>query len=161
MGKLVPEFPLLGEPGNWNVLTLVAATVLLESEGEPFEGQLGVAWTIRRRSIDWKLGWHKAILGSDGVAYGDGHDFEIYSCWNSDYKSRAQARLSAAADAASELAWRAAAAALWELLPDPIQGATHYLNIPVTKKIRGGTLPSWYSEHKVTATIGRHTFLIG
>jgi len=56
------------------------------------------------------------------------------------------------------------------LLPDPVGGATHYLNEAVTKKIRKGTFPAWAAdpndptkihEAKVTTRIGRHTFLLG
>lgn len=42
--------------------------------------------------------------------------------------------------------------------PDPSLGATHYLNIELTKQIRGGTLPSWVYKMAHLTTIGRHDF---
>jgi hypothetical protein len=41
---------------------------------------------------------------------------------------------------------------------DPSLGATHYLNIPLTKQINGGKLPSWVSKMTHLATIGQHDF---
>jgi len=162
VSRLIPAFPLLEEPGEWDVLTLVAATCFLEAEGEPDDGILGVAWVIRRRAIDWKAGWHGAILGKDLQAYGDGRPFEAFSAWNDDYVAQARARLAAASEISAIPCWRAAAGALWDLLPDPVGGASFYLNVPLTRKIRkGGTLPAWFAESKVTCTIGRHTFLTG
>jgi hypothetical protein len=38
------------------------------------------------------------------------------------------------------------------------QGATHYLNEVETKRIRGGSLPSWFYNLENRITIGRHTF---
>ena len=165
---VVPTFPLLGEPGSWDVLTLLAATVFLESEGEPWDGQLGVGYVIRRRALDWTLGWHKAILGPDERAYDDARPFEAFSCFNDDYRPRAMARLSIVTPAMAEPSWKAAAAALWGLLPDPVNGASSYLNIAVTLRIRGGTLPAWaadpqdastVNQEKVRAGVGRHVFL--
>lgn len=164
----VPSFPLLGEPGDWDVLTLVAATIFLESEGEPEDGIVGVAWVIRRRALDWKQGWHGAILGPDLSAYADARPFETISAWNNDYMVRAKARLASVVDATPF--WRAAAGVLWDLIPDPVGGASFYLNPEITLKIRKGTFPSWaadpanpkkLNEAKVTATIGRHLFLRG
>lgn len=161
MNRLIPAFPLLEEPGDWDAMTLIAATCFLEAEAEPEAGIVGVAWVIRRRAIDWGAGWHGAILGKDLQAYHDGRPFEAFSAWNDDYVARAKARLAAAPEAAAAQCWRAAAGVLWDLCPDPVGGASFYLNVPLTKKIRGGTLPAWYVESKVTGTIGRHTFLTG
>ena len=165
---LVPPFPLLGEPGGWDALTLVSATCFLEADGEPVEGLLGVAWVIRRRALEWKIGWHAAILGPEGQAYDDGKAFEPFSCWNEDYRVIAHARLSSASFERAEPCWKAAAGALWGLLADPVNGATHYLREDLTKKIRGGTLPAWAADPGdpttlnpalVRATVGHHVFL--
>ena len=162
----VPRFPILGEPGDWDELTLSAATIFLECEGEPEDGQVAVAWVIRRRA-DEVGSVRKAILGPEGRAYGDARPYEPFSCFGDDYKERARARL-AAADKAT-WAWRAAAAGLWKLGADPSKGAYFYLNVALTKKGRGdGTLPSWaalpgdatkINESKVLAVLGRHHFL--
>ena len=152
----VPRFPILGEPGEWSDVELVSATVFLECEDEPDEGAVAVARVIRRRA-DEAGSVRTAIFGPDGRAYGDARPYEPFSCWGDDYKERARARL-AAADKAT-WAWRAAAAGLWKLGADPSKGGYFYLNEVLTRKIRGGTLPSWFDEERVTCRIGRHTFL--
>ena len=155
---IVPRFPLLDEPGFWDDLTLLSATVALEAEGEPPEGQLAVAYVAVNRSRAWTLDLPGVLLGPDRRAYGDGRPFEPYSCWNDDYRPRASARL--AALGSFPPAWKAAAAALWGLVEDPTKGATFYLNPDLTRKIRPNhDLPSWFDPSKVTAVIGRHTFL--
>ena len=165
---MVPSFPLIAEPGDLDALTLWAESIFLEAESEPFLGKLGVGYALRTRCDEWKLTPHAAILGPDGKAYGDGRPFEVLSCWNDDYRDRARARLAAANGPELEDAWRAAAAALWRLLPSPVADATHYLNVPLTLKIRGGTLPTWAAAPghpdvldlgKVREMIGKHTFL--
>lgn len=168
MTRLVPPFPLIGDPGTWDALTLLASTVFLEGESEPCEGQLGIAYVVRRRALDWKQGWHGAILGGDHIAYEDNKPFEPFSCWGDDYRARAYARLSSISDAAANECWRAAAGAFWALLPDPTHGAAFYLNVSATLKLRNGSLPSWAADPtdptrpdpaKVTTVIGRHHFL--
>jgi len=152
----------VGDPGDWDALTLLAATVFLEAEGEPPEGQLAVASVVMNRVTLWRLpDVHTAILGPDRRAWGDQRPFEVFSCWNDDYRQRAEARLAAAGDQQSEPAWRAAAAAFWGLAPDPANQATFYLNPDVTRRLRGGSLPSWYDEQRITARIGHHVFLRG
>lgn len=167
---LVPPFPLLGEPGAWDALTLLASVCYLEAEGEPWDGVLGVAWVVRRRALDWKVGWHAAILGPDERAYDDARPFEPFSCFGDDYKARAMARLATVSLTTAEPFWKAAAAGLWGLLPDPVNGASFYLNVAVTLRIRGGTLPTWaadprdaskINQDKVRAVVGRHTFMVG
>lgn len=158
MSISVPAFPLLGEPGEWDDLTLAASTIFLEAEGEPDEGKVAIAWVIRTRM---RAGGtvHTIILGSDGRAYADGRAYEPWSCWNDDYVPIARARLAAAPEARREACWRAAAGGLWGLIPDPTSGANFYLNPELTKKIRKGTMPSWYAPEKVVVRIGRHEFL--
>ena len=164
-----PEFPLIGEPGSWDDLTLTAGTILLEAEGEPPEGQLAVGTVIRWRAEAWRLTIRQVILGPEGRAYEDGKAFEAFSAWNDDYKPMAQARLTSATPLSREAAWKAASAALWRLLPDPAPGALYYLQPELTLKIRGGTFPAWAAdpsnrgrldERKVVARIGRHVFLL-
>jgi spore germination cell wall hydrolase CwlJ-like protein len=139
-----PILPLLDD------LTLLAATVYMESGGEPFEGKLAVAWVIVNR---------------DATGPDPGLDDVIlrpwaFSAWNTDHRARA-----ALQTAMNErpVAWvesmKAAAAALFGLVPDPTNGATHYLNEALTRTIRGGTLPDWFDADKVTARLGQHTFL--
>ena len=42
----VPRFPPTPPPLEWDQLTLYAATVFLEAEGEPNEGKVAVAWVM-------------------------------------------------------------------------------------------------------------------
>lgn len=56
-------------------------------------------------------------------------------------------------------AWRIAQMALANMLEDLSKNADHYLNVELTKRIRGGTLPNWVDLNKVTVVIGNHTFL--
>ena len=156
---IVPPFPLVGDPGEWPELVLMAATVLLESEGEPEIGQIAVAHTVVNIAEAEDVSIPQAILGRDLKAWGDGRAYERFSCFNDDYQERARARLAACADAQAARAWKAAAAGYWRLTPDPSMGAVFYLNIPLTRKIRGGTLPAWFKEANITMTHGRHTFL--
>lgn len=158
-----PRFPLLEEPGTWDRLTLLAATVALEAEGEPEDGQLAVAFVATNRARLWTMSLHAVILGPDQRAYDDARAFEAFSCWNDDYRVRAGARL--ATLGAFEPAWRAAARALWPrdfIADDPSRGATYYLNVPLTRKLRPARdLPAWFDAAKVTVMLGQHTFLRG
>ena len=171
-GRMIstPLFPLIDDPGQWDDLTLTAGTILLEAEGESPEGQHAVGTVIRWRSECWKLTIRQVILGLEGQAYDDGKSFEAFSAWNDSYRPMAQARLSAASPTSREAAWKAAAIALWRLLPDPAPGALFYLNAEATLRIRGGTFPAWAADPsnraklnaaKIIAVINRHTFMAG
>lgn len=169
MRERTPYFVLVRDPGRFDELTLLATTIFLEAEGEGDRGMLAVGWVCRNRAILWRRTWHEVILGADAVAYDDNHPFEVFSCWNDDYRIQAQQRLERADGPPREAAWKAAAGAYWALDADPTKGSTHYLNPVVTKQIRGGTLPSWAASPgdattvdpaKVRVVINRHTFLV-
>lgn len=153
--------PPATEPGTWPEMLLYASTVFLEAEGESDSGKVAVAWVIRNRMTHRVQSVRQVILGKDELAYGDGKAFEQFSCWNDDYVAQASRRLATPNAEPWAACWRAACGAYWKLILDPTQGATFYLNPFLTRKIRGGTLPSWYSAHRVTATIGSHEFLTG
>ena len=55
--------------------------------------------------------------------------------------------------------YKAACSAYYGIEDDPTFGATYYLNIELTKKIRGGSLPAWFYKTNITTIIGKHTFL--
>ena len=156
--KRVPSFPVIGAPETWSELMLLAATIFLEAEGEPAEGKNAVGWVVNWRVDRRRQSLHQVVLSKDEKAWSDK---EAFSCWLGENRRRAEARLVAADGAVSVVidCWRAAAGALWRLLPDPTDGADHYLNEEVTKKLREGTLPAWFDSEKVTAKIGNHTFL--
>lgn len=147
--SLVPAFPAPIDPKLWDDLTLMAATVYLEAEGEPDEGKLAVAWVIRNRADRKKLSVRDICLAP-----------LQFSCWNDDYRAQAEKRLINARNA--EASWRAACAAFWRLLPDTTEGCQNYLNIEETRRIRGGSLPEWAEKllaEGVRIDIGNHTFL--
>lgn len=124
------------------------ATIYMEAAGEPAEGKLAVAYAILNRAAAERKTVSDVVLQP-----------WHFSAWNTDSPTRLRL------DTVDERAWAecaaAFAAAAVDRVPDPTRGATHYLNEDVTRKIRGGTLPAWFDEAKVTARIGRHTFLKG
>ena len=125
----------------------MAMTIKMEAGGECYPGKLAVAYTIKNRSAKTGRSISDVVL--------DPWDF---SAWNTD--SRGRLHLDAPADLAVWWeCYKAACSAYFQIEDDPTQGGTHYLNVELTKKIRGGTLPSWYDESKVMTVIGLHTFL--
>jgi hypothetical protein len=117
-------------------------TIVQEGGAEPFDGQLGIGYVIMNRSA--------SITDTVFRAY-------QFSAWNTDSATRMN--LDIVPDIILMQCYKATVAAYFKLLPDPTKGATHYLNEELTRKMRGGTLPSWFDEEKVTARIGKHTFL--
>ena len=157
--SLFADPPQAVDPGTWPEMALLAAMVLLEAEGEPEIGQLAVAWVARNRMDSQKASARVVILGKDQLAQGDGKPYEAWSCFNDDYVGMRKARLTAPDPVRWERAWRCACAAYWKLVPDPTGGANHYLNEELTRKIRGGSLPTWFDASKVTVRINLHSFL--
>lgn len=151
MTPAVPSFPWTAPPEQWDTLSLLAGTVFLEAEGEPYIGKLAVAHVLMNRVA--KAGStipHEAL-----------NPFQ-FSCWNADYRIRAEARLSGAEGVPAEESWKAAAAALWALAPDPTWGARHYANIQVVRRSNQGRLPAWLQTMLDTGErleLGNHTFL--
>lgn len=127
-------------------------TVVQEGGSEPFDGQLGIAYVIMNRSA--------SITDTVFRSY-------QFSAWNTDSATRMN--LDIVPDITLMQCYKATVGAYFKLLPDPTKGATHYLNEELTKKIRGGILPGWacknnipssiIDEEKITARIGKHTFL--
>ena len=128
-----------------NELFLLAATVAMEAEGESYKGKLGVAFVIMNRVQ------HRSKSVSDVVL--DPYDF---SAWNT--KGGRQLTL----DNIGWVPWmeaeKAAASAYYRIEKDPTHGADHYLNVALTRKLRGGSLPVWIKVMKRTVKIGLHTF---
>lgn len=156
---LLPEPPRPDAVGA-DDLSLLATTVFLEGEGEPDEGKVAIAWTIRNRMDASRRTARKVILGPDGLVEGDGRAYEAFSAWNDDYVRQRTARLIAPDPVLWDRCWRAAACALWRLQPDPTGNAVFYLNVELTRKIRQlHDLPSWYDPARVTLRSGHHEFL--
>jgi len=128
---------------------LIATTTALEAESESYRGKLAVAYVITNIASTRRQSILKVVFKPFA-----------FSAWNT--RGGRQRSL----DVISEKIWResekAAASAYYKIEPDPTKGATHYLNIPLTKRIRrDGKLPSWVSRLTKTVVIGRHTFFKG
>lgn len=128
-------------------ITLLKWTIAMEAEAEPYQGKLAVAWAIMNRARKWKQSISDVILKD-----------RQFSAWNQDSPTRM--RLDVISDAVMDSAEFAARTAYnyATLDDDPTLGATHYLNIELTKQIRGGTLPGWVNKLTQTVKIGKHTF---
>ncbi len=157
----VPLFPVTHEgldPRIWDELTLLAATLWGEAEGEPYVGKLAVAYVIINRSKRRVLPVARTILAR-----------AQFSFWNpitimDGSVKQLEKRLHVANDTPKirEECFRAAASAAWGFEEDPTGiEANHYLNVDLTREIRGGSLPDWAENyfHKPNKVIGKHTFI--
>jgi len=147
--SLFPPPPASQDLRDWADMELYAATVLLEAEGESEEGKVAVAWVIRTRMDQKKWTAREIALAPDQ-----------FSCWNPSYQVQRKARLMAPDPGRWASCWRAAVAAYYRLIPDPTQGADHYINPALARQTRSDhSLPTWYDSDKVTLRVGRHEFL--
>ena len=128
-------------------MDLYAATIYLEAEGESQLGKQGVAWVIRNR-----MDQRRQSLGDVILARWQ------FSCWNDDAAGYRKARLTAPNVSLWEGCWEVAVRTYYRDTTDPTMGANHYLNVDVVRQ-QTGRLPAWYDPSKVTAVLGRHTFL--
>ena len=128
-----------------NSLFLLTATVVMEAEGESYKGKLAVAYVIINRVKQRNKFVSEVVL--------DPYDF---SAWNT--KGGRQLAL----EKINEFSWwdseKAAHSAYYGIEKDPTHGADHYLNVELTRKLRGGALPAWLLGMKRTVKIGLHTF---
>ena len=129
-----------------NEMAVIAQTVLLEAENQDFQGKLAVAFVIKNRMDKQKA-----------TAYTICWAPWQFSCWLENLDKIGRRMTNAPVDMIQD-SWKAAELAIDESVADPTQGATHYLNIEVTKQQRGGSLPSWAEKLTHTATIGDHDF---
>ncbi len=130
-----------------NELFLLTATVAMEAEGEPYKGKLAVAYVVMNRSR------RRVPFKSLSDVILDPYDF---SAWNT--KGGRQLALDTIAFPIWRDSEKAAASAYYGIEKDPTGGATHYLNVHLTRRLRGGTLPAWLLAMKRTTKIGLHTF---
>lgn len=140
------------EPANWPSMVVMASTILGEAESETLVGKRAVGCVIINRARDKRWPDDPAEVCLQRLQF---------SCWN--VGSPRIPTMFRPQSHVSEAMWndcfRAALEAMFGLEPDPTNGATHYLNPVETRRIRGGSMPSWYDPAKVTATIGAHEFL--
>lgn len=126
-------------------ITLIKWTVALEAEGEPFEGKLAVAFVVCNRMRKWNKTAREVCWAK--------WQFSCYNDLSGDTK-----RLDTIDPALMVECANAAKYAYETAFADPTHGATHYLNEPLTRQLRGGSLPDWVSKMTKTAEIGKHTF---
>lgn len=82
-----------------------------------------------------------------------------FSCWNANDPNLPQMKAVTTADSNFRVAMEVATLALSGKLADITGGADHYLNVPLVRQWRGGSLPSWADLNMKTAQVGQHTFL--
>jgi N-acetylmuramoyl-L-alanine amidase len=127
-------------------LYFLILTVEQEAGGESYEGQLAVAYVVMNRANASKASIIDTVMRN-----------MQFSCWNADNPTRMN--IDTIPDDILKRCYKAAVAAYFGLAKDPSKGASHYLNEEATRRVRGGDLPGWFDEAKVTVRIGRHTFL--
>lgn len=127
-------------------VVLLALTVWGEARGESDTGKLAVAWVMVNRH---EAGSISRVLLRPWQ----------FSFWNTDDPSRPLIGEISGESDQWVACYKAACAAYFALVPDPTHGATNYLNVEATRRLRGGSLPDWYDSDKVTVVIDRHTFL--
>ena len=129
--------------------SIVKQTVALEAGGESTLGKLGVLWVILNRAKKRGQPLHQVCWAPSQ-----------FSCWNE--LSYALGRLNGIPEKVYVEIERLIIGTQSKLkgYSDPTFGATHYLNIELTKKQNGGKLPSWVAKLRHTAKIGLHDFYV-
>lgn len=125
-------------------LFLLAASIYMEAENQPYAGKLGVGNVILTTAKTRKQTIARVVLTPFFI-----------SAWNTDSPTRR--RLAEAVEThppAWEESMKAAASVFYGIEDDPTHGATNYLNKRGLKK-----LPNWYDPTKIVATINDHEFL--
>lgn len=126
---------------------VIGQTVLLEAEGEPFEGKLAVAFVITNR-----------MKARNQSAYKVCWDPWQFSCWQTSLDKLSSRFTNATAQTTGDC-WLAVEMATGNVRRDPTNGAQFYLNVELTKQQRGdGQLPSWVEKMTHTTRIGAHDF---
>lgn len=132
---------------NMNERAVIAQTVLLEAEGESFEGKLAVAFVIANR-----------MKARNQSAYKVCWDPWQFSCWQISLDKLAS-RFANASPQHTGDCWIAVELATSGMRRDPTNGAQFYLNVELTKQQRGdGQLPNWVEKMQHTVKIGQHDF---
>jgi len=129
---------------------LLTACLWAEARGEPEDGQQAVCNVIFNR-VKKRMApsVRDVILKPKQFSWTDPADVnfkKVFTAKTANPESWARAT-------------KIAQMALANTLDDLSNNADHYLNVELTKRIRGGTLPSWVDLSKMTVVIGNHTFL--
>jgi hypothetical protein len=129
---------------------LYRALVVGESEGEPYDGMLGVAFALQNRRIYASRGLTWFDPESDTVNALAKHQF---SCFWSDWHVRGHVMTRAlTAPAIFRLAHEAALAVVNGTAEDVTVGADHYVTTAIAAKTW------WTSKFERTVVIGHHSF---
>lgn len=121
-------------------------TVYGEARGEPFEGQVAIAWVIRNRA-EWQppSWWGHTV---EAVYY---HP-QQFSCFNHDDPNRKLIdALSSANLVYASIENGVVKPVMAGVVLDPTEGASHYFNPKLA-------LPKWIEGRQPTVTIGGHVF---
>lgn len=131
--------------GRTRDIEILARTIYGEGRGEPFSGQIGIAWTVMNRYKAQKKRW--------------GYEIEEicqkpwqYSCWNDNDPNRGKILAATFVDNAYVRAYGIACLVILEQIADPTHGATHYHSSHLPSP------PYWAREFPQTAVIGNHVF---
>jgi spore germination cell wall hydrolase CwlJ-like protein len=132
-------------PEQRRSLLCVALNVLMEANGEPNAGQLGVAWVTRTRSEERDLSPCDVVFERSGAAQ---------FTWSAYPLSRIVRTVAANQETfaeAQDWAWKA----LVENVPDPTKGANHFWGHHAIKP------PAWSRNATPGSRVvlGRHTFI--
>ena len=139
---------------------LVAVVVWQEARGEPYEGKVGVCEVIRNRT--------QRKYSSDGTVTGTILWGRQFSGMNPNDPNRIPSFTIDSDDPIVQECLRA-----WDEAREGsnrVEGAVHYLNVALTRRLLGGHLPAWAADpanpaepnpHRVTAVLGQHHFLKG
>lgn len=133
---------------------LFTACLWAEARGEPEQGQAAVAGVILNRvGRGMAKGIRDVIMAPKQFSWTDPRDInfaKVLQAPQSDPGGWKRAK-------------RIAQSAMKPDFHDASLGADHYLNIELTRMLRGGTLPKWaikgIHSGKITVVIGKHTFL--
>lgn len=138
---------------NDHDVRILALTLWGEARGEPAEGQVAVAWTIRNQASRGLFAGR--LFGQEGaVAYVCLMPWQ-FSCWNEGDPNRA--RLLVLRDDQCRGQIGTASNVLDGLVPDPTDGADRYHTIEPPPGAETWP-PDWASTMRETARIGGHVF---
>lgn len=126
-------------------LDVLARTIYGEARGEPWQGQIAVAWVIKNRTKrPQRFGFTVADVCRRPAQF---------SCWLPEDVNYPLLLAANVEQRSFMMATAAAAAVLSGAIADPTNQADHYYAKSMA------TPPSWASAMKVTAEIGGHIFL--
>lgn len=127
---------------------ILARTIYAEARGEPFEGQVAVAWVIKNRSLDRRARWPRTVAEVCQQP-------KQFSCWNGGDKNYERMLAVTMEDQAFVRAVGIACLVLAGDIRDHARGANHYMRTDWMDRV------SWDDRMVKTAEIGFHTFLKG